>query len=246
MRHRRGELVRPDTDVGEPHSELVTNVENEADETTPESVREWVRVNVQAVLRELDSKVDTPSKAIKMVGELLSRSDIDHIIEEVLLDEIRQTDDYKIEEERRRKQMRARPVRTPKEVKQPTTIQRAQHNVTHIPYEPWCNHCRNGKSHAGHHRSVDRSADEQAIVGMECYFSGTEEPETAQDIAEDIATAISLKEGRSGAIFSKIVPGKHLSDPWTAMEMGKAIEWLGHKRITLRCDQEPAIVALAK
>ena len=89
MRQRHGELVRPETDVGEPHSELVANVESEADATTIESEKEWVRVNVQAVLRELDLKVDTPSKAVRMVKELLGRSDIDHIIEAVLLDEIR-------------------------------------------------------------------------------------------------------------------------------------------------------------
>ena len=71
MRQRRGELVRPKTDVGETHSEFVANVENEADETTIESERDWVRVNVQAVLKDLNLRVDTPSKAVKMIRELL-------------------------------------------------------------------------------------------------------------------------------------------------------------------------------
>ena len=164
---RSGELVRPGTDVDEIHSELVTNVENEADVTTIKIERDQVRVNVREVLKSLDLRVDTPSKAIKMVKELLGGSDIDHIIEEILRDEIRKTDEYKVEEETVREKMRSRPVRMPREVKQPTALQRAQHNVTHIPYEPWCSHCRNGKSHANHHRSVDRSADEQAMVGMD-------------------------------------------------------------------------------
>ena len=67
-----------------------------------------------------------------------------------------------------------------------------------------------------------------------------------RDRRQGVATAISLKELKSGAIFVEIVFGKHFSDPWTAMELAKAIEGLGYKRVTLRCDQEPSIIGLAK
>ena len=71
-RARRGELVRLDDEVDSTTSEFVANVEDEAEETTRDNLRDMVRVNVQEVLKDLDLRVDTPSKAKEILLEEMS------------------------------------------------------------------------------------------------------------------------------------------------------------------------------
>ena len=38
--------------------------------------------------------------------------------------------------------------------KQPTARERALHEVTHLPYRPWCQHCVATRSYGDHHATV--------------------------------------------------------------------------------------------
>ena len=43
-----------------------------------------------------------------------------------------------------------------------------------------------------------------------------------------------------------LVPNKENEFAWIARRAAKFIDWLGYNKVTLRCDSEPAIEALAK
>ena len=42
------------------------------------------------------------------------------------------------------------------------------------------------------------------------------------------------------------VPGKGNAAPWIAKRVADWLDWLGSQTITLKCDNEPAIIALAQ
>ena len=46
--------------------------------------------------------------------------------------------------------------------------------------------------------------------------------------------------------WAMLVPRKGMEFPWIAKRAAKFIDQLGHNRVTLRCDNEPAIEALAR
>ena len=46
--------------------------------------------------------------------------------------------------------------------------------------------------------------------------------------------------------MTELIPTKKLEDLWAAMQVASSIERIEYQRATLRCDQEPAMVALVR
>ena len=55
-----------------------------------------------------------------------------------------------------------------------------------------------------------------------------------------------MRERRHKMTWAMLVPRKGTEFPWIAKRAAKFIDQLGHNRVTLRCDNEPAIEALAR
>ena len=55
-----------------------------------------------------------------------------------------------------------------------------------------------------------------------------------------------IRERRHKMTWAMLVPRKGTEFPWIAKRAAKFIDQLGHDRVTLRCDNEPAIEALAR
>ena len=55
-----------------------------------------------------------------------------------------------------------RPAQGLRDPGQPTPAERAEHNLTHIPYRPWCKHCVRGKAKGRPSRRL-RATDAESI-----------------------------------------------------------------------------------
>ena len=61
-----------------------------------------------------------------------------------------------------------------------------------------------------------------------------------------VSPVLVIREWRHKMTWAMLVPRKGREFPWIAKRAAKFIGQLGHNRVTLRCDNEPAIEALAR
>ena len=63
---------------------------------------------------------------------------------------------------------------------------------------------------------------------------------------EQVSPVLVIRERRHKMTWGMLVPTKGTKFPWIAKRAARFIDQLGHNRVTLRCDDEPAIEALAR
>ena len=135
---------------------------------------------------------------------------------------------------------------TPEEIKikrvpnpaDPTPAERERHNATHLPYRPWCSICvkANGKEDP-HYRQVKSELQSGIPEAAMDYASLCE----TRDKSDKIRLMIG-KERWTKSFFCHKVKCKGLGDPYIVTNVVKSIETMGHTKIALTTDGEPAIV----
>ena len=75
---------------------------------------------------------------------------------------------------------------------------------------------------------------------MDYGFLGERESE------EQVSPVLVIRERRPKMTWAMLVPSEGTEFPWIAKRRAKFIDQLGHNRVTLRCDNKPAIEALAR
>ena len=78
---------------------------------------------------------------------------------------------------------------------------------------------------------------------MDCFFMRLEAAPTGQAISEESITGAAVKEDRHQNIMSSVALKKGVEEPWTIERVGRFIDLLGYREITLKSDTEPALVA---
>ena len=126
---------------------------------------------------------------------------------------------------------------------EPSKQEWEEHQLTHVPFRDWCPHCVRGKAKAGTHeaKEKEKGRDEEVLALDYMYMtSGNGEPE---DNGLRGMPILAMKDRSTGDIASHVVPTK--GDHWFAIKMVRAeIGYLGHKRVTLKSDQESAMLTL--
>ena len=61
-----------------------------------------------------------------------------------------------------------------------------------------------------------------------------------------MSPVLVIRERRHKMTWATLVPRKETEFPWIAKRAAKFIDQLGHNRVTLRCDNEPAIETLPR
>ena len=92
------------------------------------------------------------------------------------------------------------------------------------------------------HKRSDAQDDSDGVphVSMDCGFLGERESE------DRVSPVLVIRERRQKMTWAMLVPRMGREFPWIAKRAAKFIDQLGHNRVTLRCDNEPAIEALAR
>ena len=133
-------------------------------------------------------------------------------------------------------------VRNIRDPGQPTAKEHQEHMTTHRPYRSWCKFCVIGRGVNAPHKRSDAQDDLEGVphVSMDHGFLGDGDSE------DRVSPVIVIRERRHKMRWAMLVPRKGTEFPWIAKRAAKFIDQLGHNRVTLRSDNEPAIEALAR
>ena len=154
------------------------------------------------------------------------------------------------------------PMKKPPDVYQPTAKELEEHRIDHIPYRNWCPWCARGKANGELHRRK-RTHHMISILYMDYFYITPEggvkrrdeldytrdEPGRAaleQDAADGkLVKLLMIKDGNTQCSFAHVVPRKGVeSDGFSVSRVVNSALWLGHSKVILRGDNEPALAAL--
>ena len=149
------------------------------------------------------------------------------------------------------------PMRMANDPGKPTARQVEEHERTHLPFRSWCRWCVLGRGRGLQHRAHTGSI--VPILGLDYFFltskgvmlkeelqMSSEEIETARDNGS-IAKCLVVRCFASKNVFGHVVPRKGLDEDGIVVTMIlRDLEWLGHTRVIIKADNEPAIQTLAQ
>ena len=134
---------------------------------------------------------------------------------------------------------------------QPTRSEFLDHCVTHFPFRAWCRHCleSRGKEFGHDRRHGLKDANAAAVVSFDYVFlSDGDEVTTEEEFqaaGEGAVKILVIRDSRSKALFAHVVPVKGIDEKGFAVNaLVEDIKWLGYSSVTLKSDNEPAIVKL--
>ena len=142
---------------------------------------------------------------------------------------------------------------------QPTQADRDEHDLTHIPYRPWCEACVKGKakrkpsrricgaySHSCNPR-VRMDYGKLTEVEVEVSEEATEDAATEPAAEGDSLTMLVMQESQHASVWSYRVEKKGATETWLSTQILEDLETVGlqGEKIVLKNDQEPSIVDVA-
>ena len=99
---------------------------------------------------------------------------------------------FTVEEDEQQQAVPAKGLKSPD---QPTPQERAEHNLTHLPFRSWCKQCIQNKSKSDAHRRQQRNSKAPVVQFDICYFKSLGEQKTTP-----ILTGIDVETGMAMAI----------------------------------------------
>jgi hypothetical protein len=127
-------------------------------------------------------------------------------------------------------------VRGVRDPGQPTREERARHDLTHLPFRPWCADCVAGRAADDPHRRVARS-DDDGPTKVSVDYGFVSERVDELDVQR---TILVVKVGGCKAVMAKCVLGKGRADPGAVSWLVDQLRRLGISRCILQADGEPA------
>ena len=121
--------------------------------------------------------------------------------------------------------------------KQPSKQERELHNMTHIPFQPWCVVCQEAKGRASQHKKQQASTKTSKIQLDYAYIRQPQDKEPT--------TILTWVESLTGLAGSLMTTKKGL----TQLQLDAVITFIkrqGFSQSTLQCDGEPALVKLVE
>ena len=126
----------------------------------------------------------------------------------------------------------------PKGLKQPgepTLTERLEHELTHLPFRPWCEVCLKAKSKQAKSKTLSLR---QPVLQMDFSFL-SDKP------GEDQITILNVVDVLSNMALSVVIPTKART-PYSNAELRRFVLETGRTFGTLQCDPEPALKAIAE
>ena len=136
-------------------------------------------------------------------------------------------------------------------VYQPSQSEYLDHCVTHYPYRAWCRHCLEGRGREFGHEAHRGVKDPRAcpVVSFDYAFISDQGEVTSEEMyqqsGEGAAKMLVVRDSRSKAVFAHVVPSKGIDEKgFSVSALVDDVRWLGYVKVTLKSDNEPAIVKL--
>jgi hypothetical protein len=132
-------------------------------------------------------------------------------------------------------------VRGVRDPGQPTRDGGAAHDLTHLPFRPWCADCVAGKAADDPHRRAAREEDDGPVKVSVDYGFVSEKAATADDPERIVQrTILVVKVAGCRAVMARCVKGKGRADPFAVSWLVDQLRRLGLGRCVLQADGEPA------
>ena len=158
----------------------------------------------------------------------------------------RKKEEEYLENRRKELEVATQPV-TPKILPgpaQPSEVERQHHMVNHLPPAPWCELCVTVRGKDDPHLRSDLREQGEQLPVIAFDFGFVKTTSASGETGQKYATTLVAVD--ADLFFVKAIPvmGKETTD-YSATALIKFMEGFFHKRVRLRCDGEPATVALA-
>ena len=127
----------------------------------------------------------------------------------------------------------------------PTLAEREEHERTHIPYRIWCRHCVAARAGNLAHRSrkFAMAVEDDKDMNQESYDYCFMRDQPGMEAAMFLV----LRDETTRMVSVHVVPVRGSVIGWVIQKCARDLERLGHRgQITLKSDQEPAIVDVLK
>ena len=108
----------------------------------------------------------------------------------------------------------------------PTRQEKLEHEVTHVPYRSWCDHCVRGKGRSTQHRYESVREDGVPVIGMDYCFLSKKDGEDIFSKSE--VTVLTMKDRASKCVFAIPVPQKGVDQhDWSVRQVKRHLDFLG-------------------
>jgi hypothetical protein len=125
-------------------------------------------------------------------------------------------------------------VRAVRDPGQPTVAEVAAHELTHLPFRPWCPDCVSGRAADDPHRRVAADVENGVPkVSVDYGFMSSDDGELTR-------TILVLKVSGSKVVAARCVCGKGRADPFAVGWLVEELRRLGLGKCVLQADGEPA------
>ena len=111
------------------------------------------------------------------------------------------------------------------------------HNCTHIPAQPWCPACVAGKKPNSPHKRQALGEHLVPEIGLDYAFPRESE-------SDETMTILVMKDRDTKTVFADVVETEGRGVEGAVENAVRNIARLGHKKVILCADQEPAILDL--
>jgi len=127
----------------------------------------------------------------------------------------------------------------------PTEEMVREHAVSHIPYRSWRSACVRGRGPGLRHREVDHAGDQVPVVSIDFAFLGTSRGD-GDDQPKSGTPTLVVRDRWSKSIYAHVLPSKGLEHAYGEKCILTDLQKLGYKRVVMKSDQEPAMIALIR
>ena len=124
---------------------------------------------------------------------------------------------------------------------EPSEFEKQKHNLTHIPFQPWCTSCVKGKAQAEPHKRTERIIEDSELPVIQCDYLMLKDTAGTSGLK-----VLSMYVRTFGYGMSTVVETKGPTDMFATMWAVKMLSFLGLSDIILQCDPEPSLIKWAE
>ena len=141
------------------------------------------------------------------------------------------------------------PRQSPPSPQMPTQSEIHEHNIDHIPYRHWCKHCVEGYGRERAHAASGEKPRSIPLISCDYLFMTNRGVFARKEFVpvegEEVLKVLVAYDSSTRAIFAHAVPRKGPDEfGYVVDQIVRDIVWLGHAKVVIRTDNEPAIVKL--
>ena len=125
--------------------------------------------------------------------------------------------------------------------REPSEFEKQKHNLTHIPFQPWCTSCVKGKAQAEPHKRTERIIEDSELPVIQCDYLMLKDTAGTGGLK-----VLSMYVRTFGYGMSTVVETKGPTDMYATMWAVKILNFLGLSDIILQCDLEPSLIKWAE